>query len=539
MSIQSSLKISDKTALILPDDDLCVSYEHLNGLVHHLHSLFTNSVSPLYNKGSNSQLKVAICLPNGLDFVVSFLAITTTGNVAAPFDPHSAQAELTAYFSDLEIDAVIVPRYAHLDRNSSPVSAARNINECLVVEVWYDLARQLLQFEIFDPHSLKSIYNSVIDKPALLPPNFKGSMIGTASKDKLALVLFTSGTTGKAKSVPLTQSNLTSSMMNIIESYRLRSRDRNYVIMPLYHIHGLQILMSTLASEGTAIIPDRFHASKFYPHFTKWKFNWYSAVPTIHYILLRGPIPEEIKGKLRFIRSSSSSLSLSIFEQLESKFGCPVVEAYGMTEASHQVTSNNLPFHGKIRRQAGTVGIPQGSVKLLIINDANQTLGQYQTGQVAISGPNVTAGYLNDESANKNSYFNHDGRTYFKTGDLGMLDDNGRLCLKGRLKEVINKGGEKISPLDIETALSNHECVEESVAYAVPDEKYGQTINCAVVLKEGASASANELISWLNDKISAFKIPQKLFLVKQLPKTTTGKIQRNKMAEIFGAKIKV
>ncbi|ESW96363.1 hypothetical protein KL918_000316 [Ogataea parapolymorpha] len=540
MSLQSLIQVSNKTAVIVPESKLELSYSQLNNIVYHLQSIFTNSVSPLTDKGSQKQLRIATCLPNGLELIASFLAITTAGNVITPLNPKYTRSEFLGYLSDLETDAVIVPRYGHLKPDSEIVSAARATpTKPFIIEIWYDTARSLLQYEIFHAQTLASMYNSVIDKSGLPPEEAGNHMPGLARNSDIALILFTSGTTGKAKKVPLTHSNLTSSMMNIIKSYKLRSRDRNYVIMPLFHIHGLQVLLASLASQGSVVVPNRFSASMFYPHLREWNFSWYSAVPTIHIILLNRRLPKELKGKLRFIRSCSSSLPPTVFTELESNFGCPVVEAYGMTEASHQVTSNNIPFHGKISRKAGTVGIPQGSVEVIIIDESEAILNKCQVGQVAISGPNVTLGYLQNETANKESFFNFQGKRFFKTGDLGMFDNEGRLVLKGRIKEIINKGGEKISPVEIDSVVSSHEKVKECVSFGYPDKKYGENIGCGIVCKNGASLTETELRTWLQDRLASFKLPQKIFIVQELPKSPTGKMNRRLMSQIFGLEAKV
>ncbi|ODV86202.1 hypothetical protein CANARDRAFT_22110 [[Candida] arabinofermentans NRRL YB-2248] len=545
-TIQNVIKLSDKTALVVPDLNLSITYNHLNAIVYHLQSMFNNPVSPLFNKGSKRQLKIATSMPNGLEFISSFLSITTTGNIISPLNPSLTKNEISNFLIDLQADAIIVPRYAHLKYNSDLILAIKEVVKPLIVEIWYDSARKLLQFEIFSNNNLTSIYNSIIDKPNIPPYDSNEHLIGSGAKDDIALILFTSGTTGKPKKVGLTHSNLTCSQLNIIRSYKLRSNDINYLIMPLFHIHGLQILFSSLSSNGCVIIPNKFSARKFYPDFKKYQFNWFSAVPTMHLILLNLNIPNDIKGKLRFMRSCSSALSPTILEKLENKFGCPVVEAYGMTEASHQVTSNNLPFHGKIKRMPGTVGIPQGSVEIMIINSNSSSttttiekLEHDQIGEVAVSGDNLTLGYINNDDANRASFFTYLGKVFFKTGDLGTIDNEGRLTLKGRMKEIINRGGEKISPIEIDYILSSNDKIKEVVTFGAPDLKYGQIVQCALVLQDNVNGDENEFKNWLVGKIASFKIPDKFYIVKELPKSATGKIQRRTMSEIFSSKSKV
>lgn len=296
------------------------------------------------------------------------------------------------------------------------------------------------------------------------------------------------------------------------------------LVMPLFHVHGLLCgLLAPLSTGGSMVVPTKFSASDFWPDFTKHGANWYTAVPTIHQILLRSPIPSP-KPTIRFIRSCSSPLSPTVFHQLEKTFGAPVLEAYAMTEASHQMTSNPLP---PAKRIPGSVGIGQG-VEVKILNGEGTELPQGGEGEICIRGDNVTLGYLNNPSANASSYTKSG---FFRTGDQGKMDADGYVFITGRIKELINKGGEKISPIELDNVLTRHPKVAEAVSFAVPDDVYGQDIGVALVLKAGEKMEVEELREWTAEKVVKFKVPKKVYFTDVMPKTATGKIQRRIVAD--------
>lgn len=273
--------------------------------------------------------------------------------------------------------------------------------------------------------------------------------------------------------------------------------------MPLFHVHGLLAgFLSPLFSGGSVIIPLRFSASEFWDNFNEYKANWYTAVPTIHQILLRNPPPSH-RPKIRFIRSCSSPLSPKTFHELEAAFNAPVLEAYAMTEGAHQMTSNPLP---PAKRFPGSVGIGQG-VEVKILDHEGVEVPQGSEAEICIRGENVTNGYLNNPDANKTS-FTKDG--FFRTGDQGKQDEDGYVIITGRIKELINKGGEKISPVELDNVVAQNQAVAEAVSFAIDDEMYGQDVGLAVVLKDGKKVSEDDLRSYIASKVAKFKVPKKV-----------------------------
>jgi acyl-CoA synthetase (AMP-forming)/AMP-acid ligase II len=346
----------------------------------------------------------------------------------------------------------------------------------------------------------------------------------------VALVLHTSGTTSRPKIVPLTHDNLTASARNIGRTLALRSTDRCLVIMPLFHIHGLiGALLSSMAAGASVYCPPGFNALKFFGWLDDSAATWYTAVPTMHQtILARAERNRDVieRRRLRFIRSSSASLPPQVMQALEMAFGCPVLESYGMTEASHQMASNPLP---PAARKPGTVGRSAGP-EVAIQGAGGETLPAGQAGEIVIRGENVTAGYANNPAANAEAFRNG----WFRTGDLGFLDAEGYLTISGRLKEIINRGGEKITPREIDEVLMDHPSVAQALAFAMPHDMLGEEVAAAVVLREGQEASERELRDFVARHLADFKVPRRIVLLQEIPKGPTGKLQRIGLARRLG-----
>ncbi|KAL1872256.1 hypothetical protein Plec18167_006859 [Paecilomyces lecythidis] len=488
------------TAIIVPSKPqaLTVSYKQLKSAV----ATFQAKLAKLGIRPGDA---VSIALPNSYEFIVSFLAASWQRGIAAPLNPAYKQEEFEFYIDDLSSALALVPQ-GSFEKDGPAVRAARKY-QAAIAECYWNGKEVVL--DVKDAGKLASKGNQQIE---------------TAQPDDIALVLHTSGTTGRPKAVPLTHRNLTRTMKNIKATYDLTPKDRTMLVMPLFHVHGLlAAFLAPLHAGGSAVVPPKFSAHEFWTDFINHKANWYTAVPTIHQILLKNPPPNP-KPEIRFIRSCSSPLSPKTFHELEKTFNAPVLEAYAMTEAAHQMTSNPLP-PGK--RQPGSVGIGQG-VEVKILDQEGKEVPQGKEAEICVRGENVTKGYLNNPEANKSS-FTKDG--FFRTGDQGKQDPDGYVIITGRIKELINKGGEKISPIELDNTLAHHPGVGEVVSFAIPDPgHYGEDIGMAVVLK-GKGATEEELKSWMTTKVAKFKVPKRIWILKEIPKTATGKIQRRKVAE--------
>ena len=343
-------------------------------------------------------------------------------------------------------------------------------------------------------------------------------------------MLHTSGTTARPKIVPLTNANLAASAGHIAATLALTPGDVCLNIMPLFHIHGLiaATLSSLAAGAGVCCTPG-FNAFRFAEWLGEVRPSWYTAVPTMHQaILMRARSHREaMRGAgLRFIRSSSASLPPQVMAELEEVFGAPVVEAYGMTEAAHQMASNPLPPRP---RKPGSVGVAAGP-EIAIMAEDGAVLPRGEIGEVVIRGPNVTPGYDNNPEANAKAFTSG----WFRTGDQGRLDEEGYLVLTGRLKELINRGGEKFSPIEVDVALLDHPAIAEACTFAIPHDVLGEEVGVVVVPREGASVTAQDVRDFAAGKLAAFKVPRQVVVRGDIPKGPTGKVQRIGLAQRLG-----
>ena len=446
--------------------------------------------------------RAAIVLPNGPLMASSFLSISSYMS-AAPLNPLYKQEEFEFYLDDLK------PKFLLVEPNSKSLAviAAKNLN-IPVFEMKISDNQPLGTFELFDK---ETDYKNPNDYDE-------------------ALVLHTSGTTSRPKIVPLSNLNIFTSAVNISKSLKLTTDDHCLNIMPLFHIHGLIAVLSASAKVGASICASNgFNALKFLDLAETQNITWYSGVPTMHQAILLRAQKNSDKAKklnLRFIRSSSASLPPAIFEQLNDIFQTPVIEAYGMTEATHQMASNPLP---PAIQKPGLVGMPAGP-EICIMNDKNEKLSQGEIGEICIKGDNVTNGYENNPEANKQSFVND----WFRTGDEGFFDEDGYLKISGRLKEIINKGGEKISPLEVDNILMDFLPIDQALCFGYKDKMLGEDIAVAIKLKENKSCTEDDIKSYANEKLAKFKIPKKIFIVEDIPKGATGKLQRIGLAKKFG-----
>jgi len=496
-TLSSVLQPSSPThdAVIIPDGPK-VTYRDFAAEVERLAALLAGA-------GIQRQRAVSIVLPNGLEFMSVFLAVARAGAIAAPLNSAYTDDEFKFYMEDATSQLVILPPGPHEAR-----TAAAQLG-IPVMEASLDGARVRLVKDGLPLTRQKD--------PA--PP----------SPDDVALFLHTSGTTSRPKGVPLRHSNLMASLGNIKATYKLTPDDVSLIVMPLFHVHGLLgAALSTLSSGGAIAIPPKFSASQFWPLQKTTRANWFSAVPTIHQVLLMQPKDESQRNCFRFIRSCSSALAPAVLEKMESRFNTPVLEAYGMTEASHQMSSNPLPPG---TRAPGTVGAGTGvQIGIFDMDRPGTMLTTGQRGEVVIRGPNVTKGYNNNPKANAESFVNG----WFRTGDQGFLDDRGYLTLTGRIKELINRGGEKVSPLEVDAALLQHPGVAEAVCFGVPDQMFGECVQAAVVLKGDADEAA--LRAFCAERLAKFKVPDRIYIAEALPRTATGKVQRRHVAAAFAGK---
>jgi acyl-CoA synthetase (AMP-forming)/AMP-acid ligase II/acyl carrier protein len=449
---------------------------------------------------------IGIVLSNGPEMATAFLSIAPSAT-CAPLNPAYRESEFEFYLSDLSARAIVVE--TNLD---SPV---RKVAQSLGIPV---IELESLQDQPAGTFELRGdIYEDTIAE-------------GLAEPDDIALVLHTSGTTSRPKIVPITHKNLIASAKNIRSSLNLAKSDRCLNVMPLFHIHGLvAAILATISTGASVVCTPGFYAPNFFDWLAAFRPTWFTAVPTMHMaVLSRAKEQQDIirDAQLRFIRSCSASLPPKIMAELESTFGVPIIEAYGMTEASHQMTSNPLPLG---EQKPGSVGVPTGVEVAVMSEEEDSLLDPGITGEVVIRGENVIEGYLNNPQANEAAFT----KGWFRTGDQGHFDDEGYLFLTGRIKEIINRGGEKISPREIDEVLIDHPKVSQAVTFSVPESSLGEDIASAVIVND-PDVSESELRQFTNARLSYFKVPRRILIVEKIPKGPTGKLQRIGLAEKFG-----
>jgi acyl-CoA synthetase (AMP-forming)/AMP-acid ligase II len=470
-----------------------------------LRALVDRTADKLNELGVGRGDRVAIVLPNGPEMATAFLSVAAAAG-AAPLNPAYRQDEFEFYLGDLGAKALIV----EVGSESPALDAAQKLGVGLIT---------LMP----EPERGAGAFRLCGDA------GHAAARPGPAEAHDVALILHTSGTTSRPKIVPLTSANIWTSAHNIAKSLELGERDRALNVMPLFHIHGLIAGLAAPLSRGGAVFcTEGFNALKFFAEMEEAEPTWYTAVPTMHQaILTRAGRNKEVLARhpLRFIRSSSASLPPKVIGELEAVFQAPVIEAYGMTEAAHQMASN--PLNGA--RKPGSVGLAAGP-EIAIMDEAGRLLTRGAIGEVVIRGDNVTLGYENHPKANAEAFVNG----WFRTGDQGVIDAEGYLTLTGRLKEIINRGGEKISPREVDEALMDHPAVLQAVTFSVPHDMLGEDVAAAVVLREGMAAAEQELHAFLAERLAAFKAPRKILFLAEIPRGATGKLQRIGLARKLG-----
>ncbi len=462
------------------------------------------TVRALNRHGIGRNDRVAIVLPNGPVMASAFVSIAA-GATTAPLNPAYKEDEFRFYLSDLGAKALVVEK-----GSTSPALKAAEGLGIRVIEV--------VELE----HA--GAFGFVSDEGG------EAATAAYAEADDVALVLHTSGTTARPKIVPLSQRNICASAGNIQRTLALTPEDRCMNVMPLFHIHGLiATILATLRTGASVFCAPGFNALRFFSWLEESDPSWYSAVPTMHQAILAraGKNQDKIaKHSLRLIRSSSSSMPPQVMHELEKTFNVPVLEAYAMTEAAHQMTCNPLPPGA---RKPGTVGIASGP-EVAVMDEQGTLVPSGTIGEVVIKGRNVTSGYENNPEANAQSFTNG----WFRTGDQGVMDEEGYLSITGRLKEIINRGGEKISPREVDDVLMDHPAVQQVVTFAVPDAKLGEEVAAAMVLREGSDATEQEIRKFAGSHLANFKVPRKVIFLEEIPKGATGKLQRIGLAEKLG-----
>ncbi|MFZ0678094.1 MAG: AMP-binding protein [Candidatus Binatus sp.] len=463
-------------------------------------------IADLNHAGISRGDRVAVVLPNGPEMAACLLGVAM-GASCAPLNPNYRRSEFEFYLSDLAPRALIVEEGSDLP----------------AIAVAESLGIRVIRLRPSTTDTAGIFTLDLPPAPANVTPVF-------AQSGDEALVLHTSGTTARPKMVPLTQANLAASIDNIIATLALTPRDRCLNVMPLFHVSGIiGVLLASLAAGASVVCTNGFNAPLFLDWCREFSPTWYFVVPTMHQSLLahaRENPKATANLRLRFIRSASAPLSPNLLAETEKLFGAPVIHGYGLTEAAQQVSINPLP---PAMRKPDSSGVP-GQTDIGVMNEEGDLLPSDQTGEIVVRGPAVMAGYANNPKANVESFING----WLRTGDEGRLDADGYLYVTGRIKEIINRGGQKISPREIDELIGAHPAVAQAVAFPVPDSRLGEDIAAAVVLKVKDSITEHGLRGFIADRVADYKVPRQIYFVDKIPAGPTGKIQRLKLAEQLG-----
>jgi acyl-CoA synthetase (AMP-forming)/AMP-acid ligase II len=466
------------------------------------------TIGALNRCGIGRGAPVAIVLPDGPELATAFVALAAAA-VAAPLNPAYRTHEFDSYLTDLQARTLIVP--AGAETPARAVAARHGIRT----------------LELSLPAGAPA---GVFELEAAGGADLPVAAGGPGGADDVALVLHTSGTTSRPKIVPLTQRNLCASADNVRRALELTPADRCLNVMPLFHVHGLvAAVLATIAAGAAVVCTPGFRTLRFFAWLDAFAPTWFTAAPSMHQaILARAPRNRAIieRARLRLVRSSSAPLPPRLMLDLERVFACPVIESYGMTEAAHQMASNLLP---PLARKPGSVGLAAGP-EIAVMSPDGRLLAAGEVGEVVIRGANVIRGYRNNPEADRDSFT----AGWFRTGDQGVLDRDGYLTLTGRLKEIINRGGEKVAPLEVDHVLSAYPAVALALTFAMPHARLGEEVAAAIVLRAGARASADEIQAFAAEHLAGFKVPRRIVFLDEIPKGPTGKLQRIGLAERLG-----
>ncbi len=494
------------------DLKLVLDYRQLNELVR-------SAAEQLSQLGIHRGDLIALISDSTIEFTVGLLALLSSGAMVAPLNPALTLSDLRRRFSELPVRALLVPQH----------HAAQ-------LTLWGTAASQAHQWIIGVDGSGASatVRLSSVGAPAA---ESVAARLGNSSRinPDVALIMFTAGSTSAPKAVPLTHRNVAESIHGITTMYDLSPEDATLLVMPLFHGHGLVAgLLSTLATGGAAYLPSTgsFSAHRFWPDMARVGATWYTAVPTMHRILVNRAeqeYPHASPPALRFIRSCSEPLDAELATAVSNAFHAPMLGAYGMTETSHQATSNPLPRHGP--NKTPSVGLPTG-LEIRIGAGAGRNAAVGERGEIWVRGPALTSGYLGNPPANAESFV--DG--WFRTGDLGSLDQDGYLFIKGRLKEIINRGGEKIAPSDIDTVLLSNPKVFDAASFGEPDAIYGEAVQAAVIVRPGMQATEDDLRDYCRQALVSYEVPVRIHIMTDFPRTAKGSIDRSALARRFATR---
>lgn len=497
IDLQASTR-PEQTYLVTPETDQQMSYGQLqlHAQAFSLH---------LQQAGIQKGDKVAMLLDNGYWTVAIMLGTMYAGAVIVPMNA-VAGASVLDYVLDHSDSQLLFVSPHYQEKYSALVGTAAS-----------------------------KMTVSIVDQSSFeLPESTENLVLPAISTEDGAVLIYTSGTTGRPKGVQLSHKNVLAGAQNTVDAHQLTDTDRGLCVLPLYHINAeIVSVLGALVSGGSLVLPPKFSVSNFWPLVTEKACTWFSLVPTIVAYLLdhaeREGITPEIKEylstKVKFGRSASAPLSPEMHKEFEERFAVLLIETMGLTETAAQILSNPLP-PGKIKY--GSPGVAVGN-EAKIIDEQGNDCPHGVSGELMIRGDNVLSAYYKNEAATKEAITTDN---WLHTGDLAMQDEEGYFFITGRLKELIIKGGENISPREIDEVLFSHSAVLEAAAFAVDHREYGQEVMACVVLKQDMSVDCETIRAFAEAELGKFKAPQQVYIMDELPKGPSGKVQRLRLADL-------
>ena len=486
----------DKDWLISPETDIRVSWSD---------ALARSDEVAAILAGANIRrgASVAIASANSINAALIMLGITSAGYMATPLNLVAGARVMQYVLSHCKAEIVFC----------APESLS------LVEEALAGVAHKV-EVILFTAEA-------EIDWPEGMAENSQPEF-ERASPDDPAILMYTSGTTGNPKGVVLSHANLLAAGRNVVTAHALSAADTGFCVLPIYHINGLCVtVMGTIMSGGGLVMPYRFSLSRFWQDISACDVSWFSAVPTLFaYLLNDDNTPQINKDRLRFSRSASAPLAPEIHRQFEDRFGIPIIETMGLTETGAQILSNPLPPG---LRKIGSPGVAVGN-EIMIADDSDMACPPHITGEIYVRGDNVMRGYLHQPEETAKTITS---QGWLRTGDLGHIDEDGYVFVTGRIKELIIKGGENIAPREIDEVLLEHGAILEAAAFAVPCPNYGQRVEACISFKPSQNAGFDELDSHCKERLGAYKAPDKIHILDELPKGPSGKIQRLKLYDLI------
>jgi len=485
----------DKVFLFFEDEE--ITYQQLT---NYMHAIACGLIKMGVKKGDN----VCVLIPNRPEFIYSFFGVMRAGAVAVPINTLLKGEEITYIVNNCEAEAIIVAHdYLDLFRSIS--------NDCPKVK-----------------HVISTTDDDdVISFDTLLTTPIDESLLPSITEEDDASIIYTSGTTGRPKGVILTHGNYIADTRMMNEAVKMNPDDRFVCILPLFHVNAQVVTtLAPMYAGASMVLMEKFSPKQFLPALERYGATAFSGVPTVYAILNNQPDAEQYDlSKLRFCVCGGAPMTVGVFEEFEKKYKAFILEGYGLSEGTCASSVN--PLGGK--RKVGSIGLPYEEQPMKIVDDNDNEVPPGTVGQIVVKGPNVMKGYYNNPEATAATL--KDG--WLHTGDLGYVDDEGYFFIVGRKKEMIIRGGENIYPKEIEEVVYRHPAIREATVVGLPDEVWGEEVTAFIALRDQASLTEEDLIHYCKEHLADYKCPRKVFFVDDLPKTATGKIQKNKVVQRF------